>query len=144
MAKKRKSGSMTIVRERAAAPVVIREQVRAPSRRRRAAAVLGVAAHHGGKLAKRGGRRVAVHALENKHFYGAVLGGAGLGLMKRMGWKPGAKIPFLGTTGTAAAVALGIAWITKNRTARHVATGLTTLFAYQLAAGESTAGMEDD
>lgn len=145
--RKHHAASAALVRYAPAAPRQTTVVVRAPSPKRRALAPVllagGAAARHYGK---RAGRRIASHVGEKKHIYIALAAAGGLGLLKRAGvpLTLGAKIPFLGAKGTAAAIAWGAAILMKNRTAKYIAVGLTAVWLYDLAAGEGTSGLEDD
>jgi hypothetical protein len=92
-----------------------------------------------GKLARRAGGAVATAASEEKHTIAAVVAGAAVGYMQRNN----VQVPYisaLGLPGTYGVVALGIAKFSKSRVARHVATGLLSVAAYQMTASGAIGG----
>lgn len=107
-----------------------------------------VRAPSGGGKVKRAAHRamgaVGHAVIDEKHMLGAMAGAGALGLAKRLAIPlPGKSIPVLGEKGTAALVMYGVAKVTKNRTARHMATGLACIWLYDLASGATTAGEDD-
>ena len=100
--------------------------VAAPARRRRRA---GQAV----QVVRRGTSAAARMAADQRHLLLASAGAFALGYAKRNG----IKLPKLGSLTTeqsAALLALGVAAFTKNKTARHIATGAVAVAAYQFGA----------
>ena len=90
----------------------------------------------------RGASRAAIAARDEKHTLAAVVGAAAVGMAK----KHDVDLPHidaLGTAGTYGAAALIAAKFTKSKTLAHVATGMLSVAAYQLAAGETLSGEDD-
>jgi len=71
-------------------------------------------------------------AIDEKHTIAAVLSAAALGYAEQTGVDI-PSIAGLGQAGTAGLAAFILAKMTKSRTARHVATGLLSVAAYELA-----------
>lgn len=96
-----------------------------------------------GAMVRRGVSRAAAAARDEKHTLTALIAAGGLGLAKRQGISL-PKIPQIGTAGTYGLAAWVAARMTKNKTMAHVATGLLSVSAFQLAAGETLSGDDDD
>lgn len=82
-------------------------------------------------IVKKGASAAGRAALEEKHTIAAILSALALGYAE----KEGVEIPSiagLGKAGTAGTAAFIVAKVSKSRTARHVATGLLCVAAYQL------------
>lgn len=91
---------------------------------------------------RRGGRRVASAAGEQKHLIGALLGAAGFGLLRR--YSPG-TVDTLTVAGLPPElVAGGLCFVaakaTGNRSLRHAATGLLCVGAYAMVQTVGTSG----
>lgn len=104
----------------------------APTRRSRAMATV-----------RRGASAAAKAAADEKHTLTALLSAGALGLAKRQGIAL-PKIDAIGTAGTYGLVAWIAARMTKSRTMSHVATGLLSVAAFALAAGDTLTGDDDD
>lgn len=129
---RRKTRVVTRTRTRTVSPRV--QIVRVPSgvtRRRRAGAV-----------ARRGLTAAGKAAADEKHTIAAVAASAGLGFLKRQSVDL-PKIEQLGTAGTYGVAAWLAARMTKSRTMSHVATGMLSVAAFQLASGETLTGYGD-
>lgn len=84
------------------------------------------------QVAGRVARRAGTAARDNKHTITAALAGAFLGYARSKGM----KLPTIGKLTqeqTAALAGIGASLFTKNRTVRHVTTGLVAVAAYQTA-----------
>jgi cell wall assembly regulator SMI1 len=103
-----------------------------PSRRARA-----------GRSIRRGATAAGRAIADEKHTLTAIVAAAGLGLAKRQDIKL-PKIDAIGTAGTYGAIAWVGARFMKSRTLAHVATGLLSVAAFSMAAGDELTGDEDD
>jgi hypothetical protein len=90
-------------------------------------------------LARRGVSAAARIAASERHTAAAVGAAAVLGFAARSGVQL-PRIDAIGTAGTYGLVAWGIGRFTRSTVAQHVATGLLSVAAYQLAAGQSVSG----
>lgn len=79
--------------------------------------------------------------MEEKHTIAAVGAAAALGFAKKSGVSLPAA-PFLGVAGTYGLAAWVIGKYTHSRTARHIATGLLSVAAFELASEGKIAGSE--
>lgn len=93
-------------------------------------------------IARRGISAAARAASAEKHTLVAVAGAAGFGFLRRQGVSLPAFGP-LTAEATAGLVAWGIGKYTKNRMASHLATGLLSVAAFDLASG-GAAGTSGD
>lgn len=96
-----------------------------------------------GAMVRRGATAVAKAAADEKHTLTALLSAGALGLAKRQGIAL-PKIDAIGTAGTYGLAAWIGARMMKSRTLSHVATGLLSVAAFALAAGDSLTGEGDD
>jgi hypothetical protein len=90
-------------------------------------------------IARRGASVGARMAMAEKHTAAAVGAAAVLGFAARSGVQL-PKIDAIGTAGTYGLVAWAIGRWTRSNVAQHVATGLLSVAAYQLASGGSVSG----
>jgi len=95
-----------------------------------------------GAVARRGLTAAGKAAADEKHTIAAVAASAGLGFLKRQSVDL-PKIEQLGTAGTYGVAAWLAARMTKSRTMSHVATGMLSVAAFQLASGETLTGYGD-
>ena len=94
-----------------------------------------------GAIARRGASIAGRYAMQEKHTIAAVAAAAVFGYLRRANvGLP--KIDAIGTTGTYGLVAWGLGRWTKSPIAQHIATGLLSTAAYQLAAGQTIGGGE--
>lgn len=82
-------------------------------------------------IVRRGASIAGKAAADEKHTIAAVLSALALGYAEQAGIDI-PSIPGLGDAGTLGVGAFVIAKVSKSRTARHVATGLLSVAAYQL------------
>lgn len=109
-------------------PIVLRVPTPSPATRAKAAGV-----------ARRGYSAAARVASQERHTLVAIGGAAVLGYMKKQGVQL-PKINALGTPGTYGLIAWAIGRFTKSPVAQHVATGLMSVSAYELASGQTLSG----
>lgn len=93
-----------------------------------------------GRATRRAGGAIARGASEEKHRLAAIVAAGALGWAKKSGWSLPSIGP-LGTSGSAALIAYGIARMTGSRVASHAATGLACVAAYSLGREGSVAGV---
>lgn len=86
---------------------------------------------HAAPIVKRGASAAGRAAMDEKHTVAAVVSALALGYAENAGVDI-PSIPGLGTAGTAGLAAFILAKMTKSKTARHVATGLLSVAAYEL------------
>lgn len=89
-------------------------------------------------VVRRGASVAARAAVDEKHTVAAVVAALALGYAENAGIDI-PSIPGLGDAGTLGVGAFLLAKFTKSRTARHVATGLLSVAAYQLGKSGSIA-----
>lgn len=111
-------------------PVIVRVPSVSPATRRRVAGV-----------ARRAGGAAARAAYAEKHTIAAVLAAAAFGWMKKSGVQL-PKIDAIGTPGTYGLVAWGLGRFMGSPVASHIATGLMSVSAYELASGQTLSGGE--
>ena len=90
-------------------------------------------------MARRGYSAAARVASQERHTLVAVGSAAVLGFMKKQNVQL-PKINALGTPGTYGLIAWAIGRFTKSPVAQHVATGLMSVSAYELASGQTLSG----
>jgi len=90
-------------------------------------------------LARRGFSVASKAASSEKHTIAAVAAAATLGFMQRSGVSL-PKFDALGTAGTYGLVAWAGGRFMRSPTLSHIATGLMSISAYQLAAGQTLSG----
>lgn len=93
----------------------------------------------GRQLARRVASSAARMAASERHTAAAVAASAVLGFAQRSGVAL-PKIDAIGTAGTYGLIAWGIGRWTRSPVAQHVATGLLSVAAYQLASGGGVSG----
>lgn len=93
-------------------------------------------------LARRGFSAAARAASSEKHTIAAVGAAATLGFMQRSGVTL-PKIDALGTAGTYGLIAWAGGRFMRSPILSHIATGLMSISAYQLAAGQTVSGEDD-
>jgi hypothetical protein len=113
-----------------AKPVIVRVPQISPATRRRGAAI-----------ARRAGSATLKAAYAEKHTLAAVASAAVLGLAKKQGIAL-PKIDALGTPGTYGAALWIAGRFAKSEVLSHMATGLLSVAAYQLGAGETLSGFD--
>lgn len=92
-----------------------------------------------GAIARRGFSAAGRAAASEKHTIAAVAAAATLGFMQRSGVSL-PRIDALGTAGTYGLVSWAAGRFMKSPVLSHIATGLMSISAYQLAAGQTLAG----
>ena len=92
-----------------------------------------------GAVARRGFSAAGRAASSEKHTIAAVAAAATLGFMQRSGVAL-PKVDALGTAGTYGLIAWAGGRFMKSPVLSHIATGLMSLSAYQLAAGQTLSG----
>lgn len=90
-------------------------------------------------IARRGFSAASKAASSEKHTIAAVAAAAALGFMQRSGVAL-PKIDALGTAGTYGLVAWAGGRFMRSPVLSHIATGLMSISAYQLAAGQTLSG----
>lgn len=113
-----------------AKPVIVRVPQISPATRRR-----------GASIARRAGSATLKAAYAEKHTLAAVATSAVLGLAKKQGIAL-PKIDALGTPGTYGAALWIAGRFMKSEILSHMATGLLSVSAYQLGAGETLSGYD--
>lgn len=111
-----------------AKPVIVRVPAATPARRKSA-----------GNFTRRASSAAAKLASSEQHTIAATASAAVFGFMKRQN----VNLPHfdaLGTPGTYGLVAWAIGRYTKSPMAQHIATGLLSVSAYQLGAGQTLSG----
>jgi len=111
-----------------AKPVIVRVPQISPATRRRGAAI-----------ARRAGSATLKAAYAEKHTLAAVASAAVLGLAKKQGIAL-PKIDALGTPGTYGAALWIAGRFMRSEVLSHMATGLLSVSAYQLGAGDNLSG----
>ncbi len=101
------------------------------TRRARAVKTAQIVYRKAAPIVKRGATAAAKHAIEEKHTIAAIVAAAALGYAEHSGIAI-PNLPLLGKAGTLGVAAFALAKATNNRTARHVATGLLAVAAYEL------------
>jgi hypothetical protein len=96
-----------------------------------------------GALARRAGGAAAKAAVAQKHTLFALLGAAAAGYAKKTGIDL-PKIDALGVTGTYGGLFLIAGTLMKNRSLEAVGSGLSCVAVYQLAAGDTVSGSDDE
>lgn len=96
-------------------------------------------ARRAGALMRRGASAAARAAMTERHTVAAVGAAAVLGIARRQGVQL-PSIPALGVAGTYGVAAWALGRMTRSRVAEHVATGLLSVAAYELASGSSVSG----
>ncbi len=96
-----------------------------------------------GAAVRRGATAAGKALADEKHTLTAIVASAALGLAKRQGISL-PKIDQIGTAGTYGAAAWVAARMMKSRTLSHVATGLLSVAAFSMAAGDTLTGDDDD
>ncbi len=129
-----RSGQFISTRTRTVAPrVAIVRVPGAPATRRGRA----------GAFVRRGASVAARAVRDEKHTITAIIAAAGLGFAK----KNAVSLPKIAAIGTAGTYGLG-AWLgarmTRSPVLAHVATGLLSVAAFNMAAGETLSGEDDD
>jgi hypothetical protein len=109
-------------------PIVLRVPTPSPATRAKVAGV-----------ARRGYSAAARVASQERHTLVAIGSAAVLGYMKKQGVAL-PKIAALGTPGTYGLIAFAIGRFTRSPIAQHVATGLMSVSAYELASGQTLSG----
>lgn len=110
-------------------PVIVRVPAAAPARR----------AKSSGSFTRRASSAASKLAMSEQHTIAATASAAVFGFMKRQN----VNLPHfdaLGTPGTYGLVAWAIGRYTKSPMAQHIATGLLSVSAYQLGAGQTLSG----
>lgn len=93
-------------------------------------------------IARRGFSAAARAASSERHTIAAVGAAAVLGFMQRSGVSL-PKVDALGTAGTYGLIAWAGGRFMRSQILSHVATGLMSISAYQLAAGQTVSGDDD-
>lgn len=96
-----------------------------------------------GAMVRRGATAAGKALADEKHTLTAIVSAAALGLAKRQAIAL-PKIDAIGTAGTYGAGAWVLARFMKSRTMSHVATGLLSVAAFSMAAGDTLTGDDDD
>lgn len=111
-----------------AKPIVLRVPAPSPATRTRVAGA-----------ARRGYSAAARVASQERHTIVAIGSAAVLGFMKKQNVQL-PKFSALGTPGTYGLIAWAVGRYTKSPIAQHVATGLMSVSAYELASGQTLSG----
>jgi hypothetical protein len=96
-----------------------------------------------GATVRRGATAAGKALADEKHTLTALVASAALGLAKRQAIAL-PKIDAIGTAGTYGAAFWVAARMLKSRTLSHVATGLLSVAAFSMAAGDTLTGDDDD
>jgi len=91
------------------------------------------------QIARKAGGYALAKARDEKHTMAAVLASLVLGYLDKSGFDI-PTVPGLGRAGTLGVAAFAAAKFTNSKTARHVATGMLSVAAYQLASKGEIAG----
>ncbi len=96
-----------------------------------------------GKAVRRGASAAGRAIADEKHTITVLVSAAALGLAKRQAIAL-PKIDAIGTAGTYGVAAWLAARMMKSRTLSHVATGLLSVAAFSMAAGDTLTGEDED